>query len=60
MASKQHCPHCDWVYDAEWLAVLRKHGPLVCPGCGRDGCPQCMPDGRGCLCPACEEGRDDA
>lgn len=28
---------------------------LECPGCGREGCSECMPCGRGCLCPECEE-----
>lgn len=32
-----------------------------CPTCLRDGCPDCMPGGRGCECPDCEEkGGDDA
>jgi hypothetical protein len=29
---------------------------LTCPECGRDGCEECMPMGRGCACPECEEG----
>ena len=28
---------------------------LTCPRCGRTGCPACMPGGRGCICPECEE-----
>jgi hypothetical protein len=26
-----------------------------CPRCYREGCPECMPGGRGCVCPECEE-----
>ena len=28
---------------------------LKCPICERDGCDICMPAGRGCPCPDCEE-----
>lgn len=28
---------------------------LTCPTCGREGCFECMPAGRGCECPECEE-----
>ena len=28
---------------------------LRCPTCSRDGCPECMPAGRGCECPECED-----
>lgn len=28
---------------------------LECPECYRPGCEQCMPAGRGCICPDCEE-----
>lgn len=28
---------------------------LTCPECDRVGCPDCMPAGRGCMCPECEE-----
>lgn len=27
---------------------------LTCPTCGREGCGECMPAGRGCECPECE------
>jgi hypothetical protein len=27
---------------------------LICPECGRDGCAECIPAGRGCICPECE------
>ena len=26
-----------------------------CPSCHRPGCPECMPAGRGVICPECEE-----
>ncbi len=32
---------------------------LECPTCHRQGCKDCMPSGRGCKCPECEEGNDD-
>lgn len=32
---------------------------LECPQCCRDGCEECMPCGRGCTCPECEEGAND-
>jgi len=32
---------------------------LICPICGREGCPECMPAGHGCPCPDCDEGDDD-
>lgn len=31
---------------------------MKCPRCLRDGCPECMPAGRGCLCPECEAGEE--
>jgi len=37
------------------------HKPLhryVCPLCTRQGCPKCMPEGNGNICPKCA-GRDD-
>jgi hypothetical protein len=43
------CPHCNVINDPPEL-----HFRLVCPGCERIGCPQCMPAGRGCDCPECE------
>lgn len=45
------CPYCG--------AKVRRNEMMVCPGCSRDGCPECMPAGRGCECPECEEGSDD-
>ena len=32
---------------------------LTCPRCGREGCPECMPAGAGCICPECEEKADE-
>ena len=32
---------------------------LTCHDCQREGCPECMPAGRGCICPQCEE-REEA
>lgn len=28
---------------------------LICPVCEREGCDDCMPMGRGCACPDCED-----
>jgi hypothetical protein len=28
---------------------------LICPTCAREGCDECMPMGRGCSCPECED-----
>jgi hypothetical protein len=28
---------------------------LTCPTCEKEGCDECMPAGRGCECPECEE-----
>jgi hypothetical protein len=42
-----YCGHQD--------AVGQEFYVLHCPTCGRVGCPECMPAGRGCECPECEE-----
>lgn len=46
------CPYCG-------REVLERD-ILVCPWCGREGCCDsdggCMPGGRGCMCPECEDG----
>lgn len=34
--------------------TTKQHYKLRCPVCSRDGCPECMPAGRGCRCPECE------
>lgn len=31
---------------------------LTCPQCYRPGCEECMPAGRGCICPKCEDEND--
>lgn len=31
---------------------------LECPRCYKPGCEECMPEGRGCICPACKEDED--
>lgn len=36
-----------------------EHYLLECPLCLRPGCPDCIPSGRYCLCPECEEARDE-
>ena len=45
------CGYCGKFNDSE----EDPHYILECPSCGRDGCGQCMPAGRGCDCPECEE-----
>jgi len=32
---------------------------LTCPDCGREGCDECIPSGRGCPCPECEDSERD-
>jgi DNA-directed RNA polymerase II subunit RPB2 len=32
---------------------------LECPSCGKEGCDECMPAGRGCPCPECEDSSHD-
>ena len=29
-----------------------------CHECCREGCPECMPAGEGCICPECEENEE--
>ena len=45
------CPHC-----GAPMGVDDKL--LFCPRCSREGCLECMPCGRNCTCPECEEGLD--
>jgi hypothetical protein len=49
----QNCDYCGAAGVAPWFR-------FVCPECGRDGCPECMPEGRGVRCPECEQGENDA
>ena len=44
----EECPYC-----GEAVNEI-----LCCPECGRDGCWNCMPAGKGCICPECEEKKD--
>lgn len=54
-SNKDTCPHCGTELDEEEKELNAKHGWLTCPGCHRMGCEaNCMPFGRGCLCPECE------
>ena len=57
-ATGQACPHCGARLDDEDRELLAKHGPVTCPQCGREGCNECMPFGRGVICPGCEELRE--
>lgn len=52
------CDTCDVPHDEEYTEIIATFGLLICPQCEREGCPECMPSGRGCLCPECEEGAD--
>jgi len=49
------CPYCSEKLDSEDQKLFSKYGPLECPECGREGCSQCMPMGRDCMCPECEQ-----
>ncbi len=55
-AEPECCEFCGATLDEEALGLQAKFGRLHCPGCGREGCYECMPSGRGCICPECEEG----
>ena len=55
----ESCPHCGEAYEPGEAAEAGRHGPLQCPECGREGCSLCMPAGRRCLCPECEEHKHD-
>jgi hypothetical protein len=51
------CPYCGHPLDAEEEKLVTKRGFVACPECHREGCSECMPAGRGVLCPECEEAR---
>jgi hypothetical protein len=57
--------HPVWIDHCDYCGVKPKpkaKEPLyqyTCPMCMRPGCPECMPAGNGCICPACEEGKSD-
>lgn len=44
LPEEQDCPYCGERVDRVF----------VCPGCAREGCPECIPAGNGCVCPGCE------
>lgn len=57
---EETCPYCGApVGDDEGDYRTANANRLVCPKCSRDGCPKCMPAGRGCMCPECEEGDNE-
>lgn len=46
------CPYCAEVVEEKFV--------FECPQCARVGCPECMPAGKGCICPECEESDNDS
>ena len=57
----EKCHHCGAVQHQSEADKKNGDPPgflLTCPGCYREGCEECMPAGRGCVCPECEEGRN--
>lgn len=48
---RDRCEHCGTIGDGMYI--------LVCPECEREGCQDCMPAGRDCVCPQCEEGKTE-
>lgn len=54
------CPSCGAVDDPDADDEPdQRLFALECPTCDEVGCDLCFPMGRGCDCPACEEGGDD-
>jgi len=55
------CPHCDKKQNGDPDASPDDYPEdfggyaLICPLCAREGCEECMPCGRGCMCPECED-----
>lgn len=49
------CDHCGAVQHAGPEDAGVAGYVLECPECYRPGCEQCMPMGRGCKCPECED-----
>jgi hypothetical protein len=45
------CAGCEKKEDEDGEQMMA----FSCPECGDPGCDECMPSGRGCLCPSCEE-----
>lgn len=58
VAANDRCPFCGVKRSDEEMGLAAKHGHLQCPSCSRDGCFECMPSGRGCACPECEQGEE--
>jgi len=55
------CPHCGAVQHQSEADKENGDPPgylLTCPQCYREGCEECMPSGRGCICPDCEDEND--
>lgn len=50
------CPNCEFKFVGDEATFFVLKGFYLCPGCERFGCDNCLPGGRGCLCPECEEG----
>lgn len=50
---------CEWCGATQKLDPKHPNDPagyrLECPECYRPGCEECMPCGRGCRCPECED-----
>lgn len=55
MWKDRKCGHCGHQEGGDEPAYK-----LDCPDCGRDGCADCMPMGRGCTCPECEEAIEES
>jgi hypothetical protein len=55
------CPHCKAKLEGDPEAQPGDYPEdfgdykLQCPECYREGCETCMPLGRGCVCPECED-----
>lgn len=50
LVGAEECSHC-----GELCSPVPDGHVLNCPKCLRNGCDACMPAGRGCLCPECED-----
>lgn len=50
------CGHCGHQADMDGDEPFSYR--LNCPECYRDGCEECMPFGRGCRCPECEDSNE--
>lgn len=53
MSKKKPLPPCP--YCGERANLFFPDGTrMSCPRCGREGCEECLPGGRGIICPECE------